>query len=109
MSGGSFVAPCEAACPAGVNVPGYVALASEGRFSEALSLIRRANPFPSVCSTICTRPCEAHCNRRFLDRAIAIRAVKHAVVTQANEPAEAYAVRGATGRRIAVIGGGARV
>lgn len=109
MSGGSFVSPCEAACPAGVNVPGYVALASQGRFSEALSLIRRANPFPSTCSAVCTRPCEAHCNRRYLDRAIAIRAVKHAVANRTDEAAEVYAARSAAGRRIAVIGGGAQV
>ncbi|MFX1441827.1 MAG: FAD-dependent oxidoreductase [Promethearchaeota archaeon] len=70
------VAPCSNACPAGVDVQGYVSLIGEGKFQEALDLIREKNPFPLVCGRICTQPCEDYCNRKEIDDPVAIRALK---------------------------------
>jgi len=69
-------APCVLTCPTGVNVQGYVALISSGKFEEALKLIRERNPFPSVCGRVCHHPCEGECNRQELDEPIAINPLK---------------------------------
>ena len=69
-------APCRNACPAHVSVQGYVALAREGRYEEALALIRRDLPLPAVCGRICERPCEEACSRKDVDQPVAIRAIK---------------------------------
>ncbi|MCW3135415.1 MAG: FAD-dependent oxidoreductase [Canidatus Methanoxibalbensis ujae] len=71
--------PCELACPAGVNVQGYIALIRAGRYKEAVDLIRKTNPLPSVCGYVCHNPCEDECNRREVDEAVAIRALKRFV------------------------------
>lgn len=68
--------PCVLTCPAGVNGQAYMALTAKGRFLEALEVIRRNNPFPSVCGRVCHHPCEAECNRKELDEAVAINPVK---------------------------------
>jgi homotetrameric NADPH-dependent glutamate synthase len=72
-------APCKAACPGGIDVQGYIALISQGKFKEALSLIRRAIPLPSVCGRVCTHPCETECNRGKVDEPIAIASLKRFV------------------------------
>jgi len=72
-------APCIAACPASVDVQGYVAYASQGRFNEAVELIRETNPFPITCGRVCTHPCEKACNRGCFDQPVAIRDIKHFV------------------------------
>ena len=69
-------APCQWACPAGIDVAGYVALIGQGRDSDAISLIREANPFPWVCGLACTHPCETACVRRLIDTPVAIKALK---------------------------------
>ena len=69
-------ASCSHVCPAGVNVPEYVALIAQGRPREAVELIRRRNPFPSVCGRVCDHPCETKCRRGDLDASVAIRALK---------------------------------
>ena len=69
-------APCTDACPAGVGVQGYVALISQGKFKEALDLVRRTVPLPSVCGRICHHPCEEACNRKEVDAPVAIAALK---------------------------------
>jgi NADPH-dependent glutamate synthase beta subunit-like oxidoreductase len=69
-------APCQMACPAGIDVPSYVSLIGMGRDAEAIEVIRRDNPFPWVCGLVCTRPCELMCVRRRLDSAVAIKALK---------------------------------
>jgi NADPH-dependent glutamate synthase beta subunit-like oxidoreductase/Pyruvate/2-oxoacid:ferredoxin oxidoreductase delta subunit len=69
-------APCSAACPAGINVQGYVALISAGRYQEAADLIRESMPFPAICGRICTHPCEADCRRTEVDEPVAIRPLK---------------------------------
>ena len=72
----SGTAPCKAACPAHIPVQGYLKLASEGRYTEALELIKKENPFPAVCGRICNKPCEAACSRASIDDAVAIDDVK---------------------------------
>ena len=72
-------APCRLTCPAGVSVQGYVQLIAKGRFAEALEVIRRDNPFPSICGRVCTRPCEDACRRNEVDEPIAIRDLKRFV------------------------------
>ena len=103
-----YVPPCNSACPAGVNVQGYIALTGEGRYEDAYRLIRQANPFPSVCGRICTHPCQLACNRNDMDDHVAIRDIKRFVADQAFKnglPAvEKRAKR--HGKKIAVIGAG---
>lgn len=97
--------PCVSLCPAGVDVPGYVALVREGRYADAVRLIRKDNPMPTACAYICEHPCEARCRRNMVDAPINIRGLKRYAVDHAgdvpNPPCEA-----ATGKRIAIIGGG---
>jgi len=71
--------PCVITCPASVNVQGYVALAAEGRFEDAYKVIKRQNPFPSICGRVCHHPCEFECNRQELDEPIAINPLKRFV------------------------------
>lgn len=97
--------PCVALCPAGVDIPGYIALVAEGRYADAVSLIRKDNPMPSVCALICEHPCEARCRRNMIDDAINIRGLKRYAVDHAGDvPLPTPAPK--TGKRVAVIGGG---
>lgn len=97
--------PCVALCPAGVDIPGYVALVNEGRYADAVKLIRKDNPFPTACALICEHPCEARCRRNVVDDSINIRGLKrYAVDHSGYVPAPASAEK--TGKRVAVIGGG---
>ena len=68
--------PCRVACPAGVNAQGYVALISQGKFKEALEVVRRTMPFPGVCGRVCNHPCQRDCERGTLDEPIAIQSLK---------------------------------
>jgi heterodisulfide reductase subunit A len=68
--------PCRIACPAGVNAQGYTALISQGKFKEALEVVRRTMPFAGVLGRVCTHPCELECERGKFDEAISIRALK---------------------------------
>jgi len=68
--------PCRVACPAGVNAQGYVALISQGKFKEALEVLRRTMPFAGVCGRVCTHPCESECERGKVDQPVSIRALK---------------------------------
>lgn len=97
--------PCTALCPAHVDVPGYVALIGEGRYADAVRLIRKDNPLPSVCGLICEHPCETHCRRGTVDDAVNIRGLKRFAIDNAGEvPAPKCAPR--TGKTVAVVGGG---
>ena len=69
-------APCQMTCPAGLDIPTYVTLVGQGRFSEAVDVIRRDCPFPWVCGLVCTRPCEFMCVRGRIDTPIAIKSLK---------------------------------
>ena len=72
----SGTAPCKAACPAHIAVQGYIKMAAQGRYMDALKLIKQDNPFPAVCGSICNRRCEDACTRGQLDRAVAIDEIK---------------------------------
>lgn len=69
-------APCQMACPAGIDVPSYVTLVGQGKYAEAISVIRRDNPFPWVCGLVCTHPCEFMCVRGRMDTPISIMDLK---------------------------------
>ena len=97
--------PCVAMCPAGVDIPGYVALVREGRFADAVRLIRKDNPFPTACAYICEHPCEARCRRKMVDDAINIRGLKRAAVDNSGEVPHPKPAP-ATGKTVAVVGGG---
>ena len=102
------LAPCEHACPAHVDVPGYVALIGEGRFAEALALHRQANPFPGVCGRVCTHPCEDVCRRRDTDEAVAIRQLKRFIADFERAHLTERAARSPrpTKGRVAIVGSG---
>ena len=110
VCGELFISPCENACPANVNVPGYTALIAEGRFIDAYNLIRQENPFPSVCGRICTHPCESKCRRRTLDEAVAICDLKRFVADYAHKHEKPYIkdiIFPKNGKKVAIIGAGA--
>ena len=97
--------PCVASCPAGVDIPGYVALVEQERYADAVRLIRKDNPLPVACAMICEHPCESRCRRTLLDAPINIRGLKLAAVNFAGTvPAPKCAE--STGKRVAIIGGG---
>ena len=101
----SYPVPCVSACPAHVDVPGYVALVNEGRYEEAVKLIRKDNPFPSARAYVCEHPCEAHCRRAMVDDAINICGLKRFAVDHAKaEPAKILYEK--TGKTVGIIGGG---
>ena len=68
--------PCRAACPADVNVQGYIALLQQGRFKEAVELIRKSMPFPAICGRVCFSPCQDACSRKNIDQPVGIRYLK---------------------------------
>ncbi len=97
--------PCVALCPAGVDIPGYIALIREGRCADAVRLIRKDNPFPTACALICEHPCEARCRRNMLDSSINIRGLKRYAVDNAGV-VPAPVCGPSTGKRVAIVGGG---
>ena len=100
--------PCTLACPTRINARGYVSLVSDGRFVEALALIRERNPLPGVCGRVCPRPCEAACTRGEYDESIAICALKRFVfdleMKRGINPASPALVRRSD--KVAIIGAG---
>ena len=97
--------PCTSECPAHVDIPAYIALTGEGRYADAIRVIRKDNPFPSVCSLICEHPCEKHCRRGLVDAPVNIRELKRFAVDHAGivPPPEKAAD---SGKKAAVVGGG---
>lgn len=96
---------CVKSCPAGVDIPGYIALVQQKRYADAVRLIRRDNPMPTTCAYICEHPCENRCKRTIIDAPVNIRGLKKMAVDNAGivpvpecEPD--------TGKRVAIIGGG---
>jgi len=73
---GLVPAPCQMACPAGIDIPSYVTLIGHGRYKEAVELIRQDNPFPWVCGLVCVHPCEKVCRRGEVDKPISIKSLK---------------------------------
>ncbi|MGN0660012.1 MAG: FAD-dependent oxidoreductase [Emergencia sp.] len=106
-------APCKTACPAHIAVQGYLNMASQGRYTEALALIKKENPFPAVCGRVCNRRCEEACTRGTVDEAVAIDEVKK-FIAQKDLDAETRYIppviqpsnRGPFTEKIAIIGAG---
>lgn len=99
--------PCVALCPAGVDIPGYIALVREERYEDAVKLIRKDNPFPTACALICEHPCEARCRRRMIDSPVNIRGLKRVAVDHARANTVAIPPKAeSTGKRVAIVGGG---
>ena len=101
-------APCKTFCPAHISVQGYIKKAKEGKFDEALKIIKRENPFPAVCGRICPHGCEDECTRAELDEAIAIDDIKKFVADKELKSEFRYVpkVYDHYSQRIAVIGAG---
>ena len=97
--------PCVAMCPAGVDVPGYISLLKAGRYDDAVRLIRKDNPFPTVCALICEHPCEGRCRRMLVDAPVNIRGLKRYAVDNCSDVPVPPKMDD-TGKKIAVIGGG---
>ncbi len=99
---------CQANCPLGVNVQGYIALAQAGKFAEALELIRRDNFLPAICGRVCTNPCEAACRRSELDSPVAIRDIKRflADLDLSCETKSVPKIKEKRDRKVAIIGSG---
>ncbi|NCC86458.1 MAG: glutamate synthase [Clostridia bacterium] len=97
--------PCVALCPAGVDIPGYVALIGDKRYADAVRLIRKDNPFTVACAMVCEHPCEARCRRNMVDDSINIRALKRYAVDKAGKVPVPENME-STGKKVAVIGGG---
>jgi NADH-quinone oxidoreductase subunit F len=103
-----LLAPCHMACPAGIDIPSYMGLVAQGRFVEALEVIRQDNPFPWVCGLICPHPCERVCVRGHLDEPLNIKYLKAFVADYATRHGEYAPLKPGepNGRKVAVIGSG---
>lgn len=106
-------APCKTACPAHIAIQGYLQMAKEGRYKEALALIKKDNPLPAICGRICNRRCEDACTRATLDEAVAIDDVKRFVAEQDLHAETRYipkptvpSLKGGFEEKIAIIGAG---
>lgn len=109
----SGTAPCKTACPAHIAVQGYLKLAAQGRYQDALELIKKNNPLPAICGHICNRRCEDACTRGTIDRAVAIDEVKKFIAMQDLNADTRFIpkkvvpkVQGEFDEKIAIIGGG---
>lgn len=99
--------PCVELCPANVDIPGYIALISDGRCDDAIRLIRKDNPFPTACALICEHPCEARCRRKMVDASVNIRGLKrYAVDNISTDSIPTPNCCRPTGKRVAVVGSG---
>lgn len=100
--------PCKIGCPAHNNVQGYVALASRGKFREALQLIKETSPFPSICGRICPHPCEADCNRSQTDEPVAARSIERFLADLDLESSSRYRPKIKTKKedKVAIVGSG---
>lgn len=104
----SGTAPCKTACPAHIAVQGYIKLASQGRYLEALELIKKENPLPAVCGRICPHKCEDACTRGDLDQPVAIDEIKKFIADRELNAGSRFipVKRYDYGKKIAVVGAG---
>ena len=103
------IGPCQLACPAGIDVQGYIALAAVGKYRDAVALIKERNPLPSVCGRVCTRPCEVNgCRRNLLDEAVGIDYIKRYLTDLDMGSGDAFRPTPApsNGGKVAIVGGG---
>jgi len=96
---------CQATCPMHIDIRGYVRLIKEGKFDEALAVIKQTLPFPSIIGRICTRPCEAKCKRSEVEEAVAINALKRAA-TEYGKYTDDFSISAEKNEKVAVVGGG---
>ena len=96
---------CVKSCPAGVDIPGYIALVQQGRYADAVRLIRRDNPMPTTCAYICVHPCENRCKRTIIDAPVNIRGLKKMAVDNSGI-VPVPECEAPTGKKVAIIGGG---
>lgn len=101
----SKVSPCQGACPLQVDARGYIELIAQGRFDEALALVRKKNPFPGITGRLCARPCEKVCRRGNLDQPVAIDLLKRFLADREEEPFTP-APKEERKERVAIIGSG---
>ncbi len=102
-------APCRLACPAGVDIQGYIALCRRGLYSEAIRLIKETNPLPMICGKVCAKPCEDKCRRNYIDSPVDIKNIKRYAAAKDLEANGVYSTPLAgpeTGKKVAVIGSG---
>ncbi len=97
--------PCVRGCPAHVDIPAYISLVEEGRYTDAIKVIRKDNPLPLVCGLVCEHPCEMHCRRAMVDNPLNILALKRYAAEHMEETYTPQCFP-ATGKKVAVIGGG---
>jgi NADPH-dependent glutamate synthase beta subunit-like oxidoreductase len=97
---------CQAACPIRQDVRGYMALIAEGRYKEALKLVRESNPIPSVCGYVCHRPCERACTRGKVDDPLSIRSLKRYIADCDDGAMGSANVAKSNGSKVAIVGGG---
>lgn len=104
----SGTSPCKTNCPAHIGIQGYIKLASQGRYTEALELIKHENPFPAVCGRICPRNCESECTRGDIDTPVAIDEIKKFIADQDLNAHNRFVpkIKHAYGQKIAVVGAG---
>ncbi len=100
--------PCKTACPAHIGVQGYIQLAAQGRYREALELIKKENPFPAVCGRICPHACESECTRGDIDEPIAIDEIKKFIADKELDEATRFIppMRYHLGNKVAIVGSG---
>jgi 2-oxoacid:acceptor oxidoreductase delta subunit (pyruvate/2-ketoisovalerate family) len=98
--------PCNAACPAGVDIPMFIGLVEKGKYEEAWNVIREENPFPGVCGRVCFHPCESLCNRAHFDEALTINALERFVADRALDLEPRLPVREIRKERVAIVGSG---
>ena len=106
-------APCKTACPAHIAVQGYIKMAAQGRFTDALALIKKNNPLPAICGYVCNRRCEDACTRGTIDEAVAIDEIKKFIAMKDMDAETRYipkkvvpSLNGKFDEKIAIIGGG---
>jgi len=102
--------PCRQACPAGVDVQGYIALIEKGKYSDAVALIKETNPLPAICGRVCVRPCEVACRRNLLDEGhgVGIDYLKRFASDFDLSSGNKYKpeIKPTTGKKVAVVGAG---
>ncbi len=99
-------APCQASCPIQVDARGYITLISEGKFPEALALVREKNPFPGITGRICSRPCEKACRRGNVDQPVAINLLKRFLADREDRLKMDITPGEERGERVAIVGSG---
>jgi len=100
--------PCKAQCPAHIDVQGYVNLAAKGKFEEALALIKKASPFPSICGRVCHHPCETHCSRGDIDQSVGIHGIERFIADLDLKADKRYMprIKDPKEDRVAIVGSG---